>query len=382
MPSTIAAARRGSTCELAQTQLARHLASGATFTPNDAADRVAFLVREVLAVREATLVGLGVALSAKAEQVPTVESFWDQLNHFRNEAPESRRALLAFPAFLIWLRDSVRCAVRYLAEPGADSLGRLDTALNLFPALRQRARRAAQDPRVRRVCGSIQVCRYDVDPLVARVAPPTYIFPRHSTARAPEAPTAYSLPLFMEFVTVAFDRVANTWPAAHRLMPSFMRTIVHVPDGNFRSASASRYTGVVFLSAGDESLLDIEESLIHEFGHQILYCVLELDQLLRVDATKTFRLPWSGAERDFYGYFHAFYIYILLARYYERLSGRPPYEEERAQRRLLQIVSGLARAVSDFRHDHYYTPAGQQLAATLCGEAEALSRAHLASRTG
>jgi len=195
--------------------------------------------------------------------------------------------------------------------------------------------------------------------LLAEVAPPTYEFPTPERGAEIDAGTAYNLSFFAHAGTVALDRIGERWPELDPLIPQFVRLLVHVPDGQFRSASAARYTGVVFLTADDESLLDLEESIVHEYGHQVLYRIMELDPLI-ADQAGHFSLPWSGAIRDFYGYFHAFCIYILLADYFNRVIAVADGNELlRARGRRRAVLDGIERALDDFP-DERFTPNGRR----------------------
>jgi HEXXH motif-containing protein len=209
---------------------------------------------------------------------------------------------------------------------------------------------------------------------VAAAAPPTYRFPTKRQRAVREGKTAYSVSFFVDVANEALRRIAACWPELHNRWPDFVRILVHVPDGTFRSASAARYVGVVFLSADDGSLLEVEESLVHEFGHQVLYRVMELDRLLVGDDSTEYTLPWSGAKRDFYGYFHAFYIYVLLATYFARVVARGRVDEDAARRLFEHIASGLRIAARDFEPDDRFTARGRDFMAALLGNAERVSQ--------
>jgi len=211
----------------------------------------------------------------------------------------------------------------------------------------------------------VEVARFDIDPLIREAVPPSYDFPDEAKQQKMSAGSIYTLQFFFQVVTVALQRICVGWPAAYRDFPRFVRMIIHLPDAEFRSCSADRYSGVILLSSIDESLLDLEESLIHEFGHQILYNVMELDPLIVDAAKRTFRLPWSGQVRDLYGYFHAFYIYILLVRYLERSEESRRRDERRCLRRIAEIMSGLRVALPDLQANGSFTPRGRILFTAL-----------------
>jgi HEXXH motif-containing protein len=113
---------------------------------------------------------------------------------------------------------------------------------------------------------------------------------------------------------------------------------------------------------------------VHEYGHQVLYRAMEIDPLVDDDGTAEFTLPWSGSVRDFYGYFHAFYIYALLAAYYSRVQACRESDSDRAAERFEGIVEGLVRASEDFdANAHRFTRTGVAFSQGLIARVEALA---------
>jgi len=323
----------------------------ATFTPADTPSRTFALRNEVFSQRQATLLAL---LSKVKEGFPSIWSAHDLANvwdRYFGLSREQRQELLESPELQIW----VKLAARTCSNESTGELTRrcrqLSRLLDSYPK--------SPAPVVSNTC--ISVRRFDVDPLIKEVTPPTYSFPKPADALDREKNTHYPLAFFCEVATAAVGRVAETWPEAHADLCQFIKVIVHVPDATFRSCSASRYTGVVFLSASDTSLLEMEESLVHEYGHQVLYHVMELDPILLKQEKSQFKLPWSGSKRDLYGYFHAFYIYVLLASYYAKVRERKPKEMAFAKKRLREINAGLRRATRDFENPSLFTKKGKHL---------------------
>jgi HEXXH motif-containing protein len=108
---------------------------------------------------------------------------------------------------------------------------------------------------------------------------------------------------------------------------------------------------------------------VHEFGHQILYTAMELDPMVEDPTHEGLVLPWSGSERDWYGYFHAFFIYVLLAEYLTRrlqvtVFPEPSIDEERVRLRRDEIMSGIRSALPAINAGAL-TPAGERVVAAL-----------------
>ena len=155
--------------------------------------------------------------------------------------------------------------------------------------------------------------------------------------------------------------IQKIWPEVFDDIGRYVKMIIHVPSQNFRSCSAVRYKGIVFLASTKESSVDLGESMIHEYGHQKLYEVMMLNPILKDTSGKSFTLPWSGQKRDLYGYFHAFYIYILLVKYYHKLIKHMEGESTYFQR-CTHIINGLNVAVKEMEdHRSNFTEMGTMI---------------------
>lgn len=344
-------------------RLRNEIAQGATFYPDDRHERLVALRDEVVRVRQCYVAAFALQLADGGADVCETSGFLDAVKAFADLSANERQKVVEYPPFLIWLQQACKDAQHYKLF-GTE--GGLIERLNSFPEICQSGRLSEDE---------IAICRFDVDPLLAEACPPSYTFPSPERAAFINTATPYTLEFFSSVARIALDRIGEAWPDAGIWLPRFVRTIVHAPDGDFRSVSASRYTGVVLLASSDETLLDMEESLVHEFGHQVLYWLMELDPIFVGDASaEEFTLPWSGAKRDLDGYFHAFYIYILLAAYYLRVRANDDRERDRvaADERLREIIDGLDQAVEDFAVDAYYTAVGKEFAQNLRSKAQEL----------
>jgi hypothetical protein len=283
---------------------------------------------------------------------------------------EYRRWLVNDPAFLVWIQFATR-ALNEAATGSTHDKRELRRIIAEFPRMRQRCEARLNTTPV--IAGTgIAVQRFDIDPLIARITPPTYRFPTRERTRQELMRTSHSLLFFRDVATIAMRRIERTWPECHHLITTLTRVICYVPDAGFRSCSAARYTGVVYIGSNDDCLLDLEESLIHEAGHQLLYSIVEFGDVTKNQRSGSaeYTLPWSGRTRDLYGYFHAFFIYTLLARYYDRVvsldaAGHSDGDLDRARRRLVQVLDGLIRAADDFSQTTELTPKGRELVTGL-----------------
>lgn len=283
-------------------------------------------------------------------------------------ADDERQALINHPVFRAWtaltLRELNLLFIRRTqdTQPLADLLAE-------FPRMTDRVRvELAKGPGPR-------FFRLDLDPLLVRVLPPSYDMPTDSAAIVAARQAGHPLGFFRDVVGVALERIEACWPFARTLVDELVSSIAYLPDGNFRSCSASRYTGLILVSARDASILDLEESLVHEAGHQLLYAMNEIAPICTEGAGGNYKLPWSTQVRDIYGYFHALFIYVILARYLERvLALRQDDEVRRAAQRLAHIVGGLVAALPDLEADTELTDAGRSLLTLLRREIGAIAK--------
>ncbi|GDY30548.1 aKG-HExxH-type peptide beta-hydroxylase [Gandjariella thermophila] len=354
-------------------QVMSHIHDGATYYPDNPAEYYRALRKEVVSLRQSTMVAAALRANHRAGGHPAVQAFVERVRSLAESSTDSRLSLMTHPAFLVWLRQ-----VATLSDAEVDGPPREEALhwLGEFHRVCDRCLGSGSGP-TPFVENRIPVRRDDVDPLIAEIAPPTYDFsPLQGTEGVCRAAawSAYPLGFFAEAASVALRRCGAVWPELAEMVPHFVHTIVHVPDGEFRSASAARYTGVVFLAADDQTLLELEESLVHEFGHQVLYWVMELDPVILNDTDTEFALPWSGAERDFYGFYHAFYIYILLALYYDRVRKLRPTERDVATTRLHEIATGLSAAIPEINRAGRFTPLGRAFTDNLCRAATGVIR--------
>jgi hypothetical protein len=322
------------------------------------------LLEKVWKSRQARFVAFSLKLMAQEPALYKETGFADSLGRFKNLQDHERLHLVEYPPFMIWLKQSLRALASQsdLKKQLAD----FNRVIAAFEARGEKTTTISSHGR------KIEAIRFDVDSLILQAAAPEYIFPDVRRQREFEETAVYPLSFFVEMLSQALVRMERTWPEAHRDFFKFVRMVVDMIDSEFTSYSACDHTGAIFVSTDNSPLIALEEYLIHEFGHQILYSVMELEPLVKDGLMGTYKLPWSGNERDFYGYFHAFYIYILMAHYYRRMEGRSRREERRKVSRIRDIVKGLTYAIPELEGANGFTPRGQQLFENLKAEVQGL----------
>lgn len=333
----------------------------ATFMPDDLPARSDMLRERVAKKLQSSFLAFNLFVSAAEPDVYSESGMAEHSARFQSFAAEKKRLFVEHPVFRIWLKRATRSLE-----------SRIEMKSTLFELKRVMDTFEKDDPFIalETDCGSVEVLRSDPDPLILQAALPNYVFPDET--RTKELEDAYPISLVVESVHAALQRVRLTWFEVCREFFKFVKLIVDPVDASFTSYSSHELAGVIFVSTDSDPLL-LEESLIHEFGHQILLNVLELDPLVIEEETpRKFNLPWSGKEREIYGYLHAFFVYLMLYNYYGKVKFRSIEEQGSASHRLAHIGDGLVRAIPELEHANLFTPRGNELFANLKSEAHRL----------
>lgn len=337
-----------------------------TFLPGDTTQDLDDLLEAAWRSRLTTfLVVFAESCSLCPEDCET-SGFLSAASDLINADQAQRRAIISDPVCRVWVGLAMRDLSGRLTGRVEDPRF-LRNRLNEFSAMIDRVREAAKQP------SRPLFHRLDVDPLVATVLLPSYEVPQDPAELKARSQLGHPLSFVTDVVGIALDRIQATWPRAREHFDRLVYEICYLPDADFRSCSASRYTGIILISNRDRSVLDLEESLVHEAGHQLLYHICEIQPVSDGDVKDQYKLPWSGQVRDFYGYFHAFYIYVLLAQYHERaMELRSVRDGDAARERLRYILRGLIAALPDFQANPHLTPQGRELIEALAEDIHSL----------
>ncbi len=316
-----------------------------------------FRAQRVSLLRELGLVAERILGASRSASIHAVHA-WSQGD------PDQRDRAIEDPAVAIWMQRLARSAER-------NDVDAVAWLIDEFPRLMARVDRRWSGLGVPQVPGTlIAVQRFDLDDFIKAAAPPSYFFPEV----APSVVGSHSTSFIADVLGVVFQTIQRSWPAEYEEICRLVKVIAYLPDATFRSCSAARYSGVVFLGSTDDSLLDVEESLVHEAGHQRLYRLAELSPILEPDVPRTadYTLPWSGAKRDLFGYFHAYYIYVALVKYFDRRQELSDHHTEVARRNRELIHRGLQIATLDLMRAKGFTQWGSRLLEALVGDVLAL----------
>ena len=339
-----------------------------TFMPHDLPSRADMLLEEVSKKLQTSFLGLCLWVSAKQPDLYAASGLANYLEEFKSLPVENRRRLVEYPPFRIWHRQTI-----YSLESATEMKEKLADLKRIMWQFQRGSGHALLETG----CGRVEVLRYDADPLIAQAAQAYYRFPDEARRKEFDEEVAYPFSLFVEMLKVALERIRRTWFEAYRDFFKFVKIVVDMIDAVPTSYSSQEHTGVIFVSTDASSLIELEEYLIHEFGHQVLDNLMELDPLTtNENSRQAFKLPWSGKEREIYGYFHAFYIYLLLLNYYSRIKARSLKEQRRVSERRAHILDGLVRAVPELEDANLFTPTGKQLFENLKAEVRRFGELH------
>ncbi|WP_248806561.1 aKG-HExxH-type peptide beta-hydroxylase [Pseudomonas sp. MWU13-2100] len=345
-----------------------------TFLPDATPDRFHRLLDRLSLQRYSTFAALYAECFQRLEGSLRLNPFFSSATNLILLPVSQRRLIINDPVFQIWMALAFQHANAVLTDLTQDTASLQDMLLEL-PAVLQRITQTAVD---HKYSNHPPIRRFNVDPLIAAATPPSYEFPEDESTRRHLERSGYSIHFFRDVVSVALSRIANTWPACYEQFRHLVKLICYLPDGTFRSCSAARYTGTILLSAKDHSILDIEESLVHETTHQLLYSLVEVCPIIDEQRAgeRLFSLPWSGLQRDLQGYLHAFFAALAQVKYLERVRQRPAVEMQRAEERMLGILRGLIKALPELEACDDFSPRGRTFLDNLAQEVHALHNRH------
>jgi HEXXH motif-containing protein len=152
-----------------------------------------------------------------------------------------------------------------------------------------------------------------------------------------------------------------------------MRSLIHfyeplsTPDPltTHCSFSAPRLIGVIFVSEA-YSIMKLAEAMVHEYHHNELYTLMEVEPVLDEKPGESFYSPWRPDPRPMYGLIHAIHVFLGVLQYLRGGETAPGLEEHaaafRERRRVVccQVNLGLLQV-----DENRLTPAGRDIIASI-----------------
>jgi len=132
---------------------------------------------------------------------------------------------------------------------------------------------------------------------------------------------------WQETIRESLGLLQTVWPEMEAEISALVHTIVPVnsPIGGMNySCSSDDFWGAILCSFDPASIL--AEVLVHEFGHILLFELLEIHGVFAKDSPKEsdYYSPWRPDPRPLLGLLHAVYTFALVAEYYRRMLRRAP----------------------------------------------------------
>ena len=123
-------------------------------------------------------------------------------------------------------------------------------------------------------------------------------------------------------LTESLNLLQELWPEMESEITTAVHTLVPVnsPIGGMNcSCSSEDFWGAILCSFDPPPLL--AEVLVHEFGHNLLYGLMEVYGIFAEDCPKeqVFYSPWRPDARPLVGVLHAVYKFERVAEFYRRL---------------------------------------------------------------
>jgi hypothetical protein len=170
--------------------------------------------------------------------------------------------------------------------------------------------------------------------------------------------------VWLDALRDALARVDRHLPDLRREMALYVQALVPVGYDPERHLSASfrEAIGTVYLSLHPNAMT-MTEALIHEFQHNKLNALLELDDVLQNPRTELHASPVRPDPRPLHGVLLAVHAFVPVARLYERmleahdpLAGAPTFEE-----RFHDVVRINREGLDVLRAHGRWTPVGRGL---------------------
>ena len=123
-----------------------------------------------------------------------------------------------------------------------------------------------------------------------------------------------------KMIAASLDLIASVDDELGRRLEGLVGWYVPIHTDDLRthnSFSAASLNGVIFLSEAYNDLR-LAEAIVHEYHHNELYALMEIEELIGPDRTPRFYSPWRDDPRPLFGLFHAIYVFDGVADFYLR----------------------------------------------------------------
>lgn len=284
----------------------REQLSGASCLPWKGLLGIDRLIDLVVSQRSKTLTGVYLRLQCEDRDLLSRSGFVKLYEQWCRLSKEERDGILGWPLFRIWL-DRVLEALPARGEGLVSRLGEFSRVLASFNDV---------DSEGVEIPGTTIRLLTTPDPMV-RQALRSDIESYH--AETENATNAEEEMLCAEVLSASMSRISRAWPEMHEIINRLVRYVVYVPHDRLRSVSGRDYPGIVYLGEPQDiglgmDTVQLEELLVHECAHQILFTLDEIKPVIG-ESSRSYSLPWSGKSCNEFVYIHAYYVYATIVQY-------------------------------------------------------------------
>ncbi len=167
---------------------------------------------------------------------------------------------------------------------------------------------------------------------------------------------------WVEIIQRSLELIGRHMPELRAELDLFVRQIVPVGFDTHRHLSASyqEIIGTVYMTLHPQ-LMTMVEAIIHEFQHNKLHALLELDPLLDNAFHPLYPSPVRPDPRPLQGVLLAVHAFQPVALLYERMreAGAPLSRHPEFERRFQEIIAGNAEAAEVLLEHGQATPTGR-----------------------
>ncbi|MCA9686708.1 MAG: hypothetical protein KC457_31370, partial [Myxococcales bacterium] len=172
----------------------------------------------------------------------------------------------------------------------------------------------------------------------------------------------HSTSTWSESLGRALELIGRHMPDLRREIELYLQLVVPVgyDEHKHLSASYQEIIGTVYMTLHPQ-LMTMVEATIHEFQHNKLHALLELDPLLINAFSPLYTSPVRPDPRPLQGVLLAVHAFVPVARLYQlmREAGDPISEHPEFERRYRQIVAGNHEGAQVLLEHAQPTPLGR-----------------------
>jgi hypothetical protein len=121
-------------------------------------------------------------------------------------------------------------------------------------------------------------------------------------------------------ITRSINTIKNVSPYLLETFCNFTNVLIPITQKELVSHSIQELPGYSSINFSDRDFVDCIDDLMHENGHHILNCILNITELIFEDDEKIYYSPWRRSLRPIRGLYHAYCTFYWAAKLFHELS--------------------------------------------------------------